>query len=199
MGLRVGLTGSMGSGKTTVASIFKNLGAFVIDADEICRELSLPHQPAWREILDAFGTSILNEDQSIDRKKLAHIVFNDKTQKTQLENILHPKVISQEARLSGEIFKKNPQSIIIIEAALLIESGNHRRMNKVIVVTCDDEKLISRAMGSMTREEAQKRVRVQMPQEEKLRRADYVLQNNGNRENLTKKVQELFIELKTLN
>lgn len=199
MGLRVGLTGSMGSGKTTVASIFKNLGAFVIDADEICRELSLPHQPAWREILGAFGTSILNEDQSIDRKKLAHIVFNDKTQKTQLENILHPKVISQEARLSGEIFKKNPQSIIIIEAALLIESGNHRRMNKVIVVTCDDEKLISRAMGSMTREEAQKRVQVQMPQEEKLRWADYVLQNNGNRENLTKKVQELFIELKTLN
>ena len=200
MGLRVGLTGSMGSGKTTVASIFKNLGAVVLDADQICRDLVLPTKPAWQEVIDAFGTGILNEDQSIDRKKLAHIVFNDDAQKKQLENILHPKVISEEMRLSREIFQKDPQSIIIIEAALLIESGNYRQMDKVIVVTCDEEKLIRRAMArsSMTLEEAQKRVQSQMSQEEKSQRADYILKNDGSMEDLTKKVQELFNELKTL-
>lgn len=198
MGLIVGLTGSMGSGKTTAASLFKDLGASVIDADAICRELVLPNQLAWKEITHTFGNAVLKEDKTIDRIKLADIVFNDKTQKALLENILHPKVIDEEMRLCGEIFKINPQAIVVIDAALLIESGNYKKVDKVIVVTCDPESLICRAIkrSSLTREEAILRIQNQMPQEEKIKKADYILQNDGNQEDFRTKVQKLYAELK---
>lgn len=199
MGLIVGLTGSMGSGKTTAASIFKELGAFIIDADAICRELVLPNRPAWEEIIYAFGKSIIKDDQNIDRTKLADIVFSEPAKKERLEKILHPKVIEEEMRLCRQILKERPQSIVIIEAALLIESGNYRKVDKVIVVICDQESLVLRAMerSSLTREKAKLRIQNQMPQEEKIERADYILENNGNREDFKTKVQELFAELKT--
>lgn len=198
MGLIVGLTGSMGSGKTTAASLFKDLGASVIDADAICRELVLPNQPAWEEITRQFGKVVLKEDKTIDRIKLADIVFNDKTQKALLENILHPKVIDEEMRLCSEIFKADPQAIVIIDAALLIESGNYKKVDKVIVVTCDPESLIQRAIkrSSWTREEALLRIQNQMPQEEKVKKADSILQNDGALEDFKTKVQKLYAELK---
>jgi dephospho-CoA kinase len=198
MGLIVGLTGSMGSGKTTAASILAELGARIIDADVICRELVLPNQPAWEEITHTFGKAILKEDLTIDRTQLANIVFNDKNKKTLLENILHPKVIEEEMRLCGQIFKTDPQSIVVIDAALLIESGNYKKVDKVIVVTCDQENLIRRAMkrSSLTREEAKLRIQNQMPQEEKIKLADYILQNDGNHEDFKAKVQNLYTELK---
>jgi dephospho-CoA kinase len=199
MGLIVGLTGSMGSGKTTAASILKELGASIIDADAICRELVLPNQPAWEEITHTFGKAILNEDQTIDRTRLANIVFSDKSKKILLENILHPKVFAEEMRLCGQIFKDDPQSVVIIDAALLIESGNLKKVDKVIVVTCDQESLIRRAMkrSTLTREEATLRIQNQMPQEEKVKHADYILQNDGNHEDFKAKVQKLYTELKT--
>jgi len=198
MGLIVGLTGSMGSGKTTAAGLFKELGARIIDADAICRELVLPHQPAWEDIVRGFGKTILKEDHTIDRAKLAGIVFNDKNQKGLLENILHPKVIEEEMRLCAQIFESDPQSIIVIDAALLIESGNYEKVDKVIVVTCDRESLIRRAMerSSLTREEAGLRIQSQMPQEEKVKKADYVLPNDGTRENLQTGVEKIYTELK---
>jgi dephospho-CoA kinase len=199
MGLIVGITGSMGSGKTTAASLFNDLGAHIIDADAICRELVLPNQPACEEITHTFGKAILKEDKTIDRIKLADIVFNDKTQKALLENILHPKVIDEEMRLCVEIFKADPQAIVMIDAALLIESGNYKKVDKVIVVTCDPESLIRRAMkrSTLTREEALLRIQNQMPQEEKLKKADYILQNDGSQEDLKTKVQKLYVELKS--
>lgn len=201
MGLIVGLTGSMGSGKTTAASIFKELGAFIIDADAICRELVIPNRPAWEEIIHSFGKAILKDDQNIDRSKLADIVFSEPAKKKLLENILHPKVIEEEMRLCRQILKEHPQSIIIIEAALLIESGNYRKVDKVIVVTGDHESLILRAMerSSLTREKAILRIQSQMPQEEKVKRADYILENDGTREDFKTKVHELYAELKASN
>jgi len=201
MGLIVGLTGSMGSGKTTAASIFKELGAFIIDADAICRELVIPNRPAWEEIIHSFGKTILKDDQNIDRPKLADIVFSEPEKKKLLENILHPKVIEEEMRLCRQILKEHPQSIIIIEAALLIESGNYRKVDKVIVVTGDHESLILRAMerSSLTREKAKLRIQNQMPQEEKVKRADYILENDGTREDFKTKVHELYAELKASN
>lgn len=200
MGLIVGLTGSMGSGKTTAASLFKDLGASVIDADTICRELVHPNQPAWEEIIHTFGKAILKEDKTIDRIKLADIVFNDKTQKASLENILHPKVIDEEMRLCGEIFKADPQAIVMIDAALLIESGNYKKVDIVIVVTCATENLIQRAMkrSGLTREEAKLRIQNQMSQEEKVKLADYVLQNDGNQEDFKPKVKKLYADLKAV-
>ncbi len=132
MGLLVGLTGTMGSGKSTTASILKKMGAFNIDADALCRDLVQPNRPAWKEVVQAFGEKILQgNDQEIDRGKLAQIVFNDKAKKKQLENILHPRVIKEEKKVAEQIFKDHPEAIVIVEAALLIESGNHRRMDKI--------------------------------------------------------------------
>lgn len=201
MGLLVGLTGTMGSGKSTTASILKKMGAFNIDADALCRDLVQPNRPAWKEVVQAFGEKILQgNDQEIDRGKLAQIVFNDKAKKKQLENILHPRVIKEEKKLAEQIFKDHPEAIVIVEAALLIESGNHRRMDKTIVVTCDEEQSIQRAMkrSSLNREEAISRIQNQMPQAEKIKEADYVLQNSSKQEELEVKVQALYTELKTL-
>lgn len=201
MGLLVGLTGTMGSGKSTTASILKKMGAFIIDADAICRELVQPNRPAWKEVVQTFGEKILQgNDQEIDRGKLAQIVFNDKTKKKQLENILHPRVITEEKKLAEQIFKDHSEAIVIVEAALLIESGNHRRMDKTIVVTCDEEQSIQRSMkrSFLSRDEAISRIQNQMPQAEKIKEADYVLQNNSKQEDLEVKVQALYSELKTL-
>jgi len=201
MGLLVGLTGTMGSGKSTTASILKKFGAFIIDADAICRELVQPNRPAWKEVVQTFGKDVLQVDgQEIDRGKLAQIIFDDEAKKKQLENILHPKVITEEKKLAEQIFKDHPDTIVVVEAALLIESGNHRRMDKTIVVTCDEEQSIQRAMkrSSLSRDEAISRIQNQMPQVEKIKEADYVLQNNSKQEDLEVKVQALYAELKVL-
>jgi len=201
MGLLVGLTGTMGSGKSTTASILKKLGAFIIDADAICRDLVLPNRPAWKEVVQTFGKDVLQVDgQEIDRGKLAQIIFNDKTKKKQLENILHPRVIKEEKKLAEQTFKDHPEAIVIVEAALLIESGNHRRMDKSIVVTCDEEQSIQRAMkrSSLSRDEAISRIQNQMPQADKIKAADYILQNNSKQGDLEVKVQALYSELKVL-
>jgi dephospho-CoA kinase len=201
MGLLVGLTGTMGSGKSTTASILKKMGAFIIDADALCRDLVQPNRPAWKEVVQTFGEKVLQgTDQEIDRGKLAQIVFNDKTKMKLLENILHPRVVKEEKKLAEQIFKDHPEAIVIVEAALLIESGNHRRMDKTIVVTCDEEQSIQRTMkrSSLNRDEAISRINNQMPQAEKIKEADYVLQNNSEQEELKVKVKTLYSELKTL-
>lgn len=201
MGLLVGLTGTMGSGKSTTASILKKLGAFIIDADAICRDLVQPHQPAWKEIIQTFGDEIRQaDDPNIDRGKLANIIFNDKDKKKQLESILHPKVIAEEKKLAEQIFRDHPESIVVVEAALLIESGNDQKMDKTIVVICDEEQSIQRAMkrSSLSREDAISRIQNQMPQNEKIKSADYVLLNNSNQTDLELKVQALYSQLKLL-
>ena len=201
MGLLVGLTGTMGSGKTTTASLLKEMGAFIIDADVICHDLVFPNNPAWEEVIHTFGKEILqNDHQTIDRAKLGRIIFNDKVKKDQLEKILHPKVIAEEIRLSEQVFRDYPKSIVVIEAALLIESGSENRMDKVVVVTSDEEQSIQRGMKrcSLTRKEVISRIRNQMPQVEKIKKADYVIQNNGSQEEFKIKVQGLYSELKAL-
>lgn len=201
MGLLVGLTGTMGSGKSTSAAMLKEIGAFIVDADVICRDLVHPNRSAWKEIIQAFGNEILQTDQeTIDRGKLAKIIFNDNEKKEQLEKILHPKVIAEEMKLADQIFKDHPEAIVVVEAALLIESGNHKKMDKVVVVTCDEEQSIQRAMrrSSLSREEVASRIHKQMPQSEKIKFANYVLRNNGSQEEFKNEVQALFSELKAL-
>ncbi len=201
MGLLVGLTGTMGSGKTTAASMLKELGAYIIDADAICRDLVLPDRPAWKEIVKTFGEDILQTNhQDIDRRKLADIIFNDKNKKIQLEKILHPEVIAEEIKSANLIFKKNPEAIVVVEAALLIESGNDQRMDKIIVVSCEEEQSIERAMkrGFLSRDEAISRIQNQMPQEKKVKTADYILENNSSQTDFKTKVQALYSELKSL-
>lgn len=198
MSLLVGLTGGMGSGKTLAASFFKELGAHIIDADVVCRELVRPGQPAWLEIKEDFGEEILSADQTIDRAKLAEIVFNDKSNKEALEKILHPRVFDEEQRVYQEIRNNEPDAVVVIDAALLIESGNFERMDRVIVVRCDEETQIRRVMdrSSLSREDVQKRIRGQMSLEEKVRKADYVLENNFSIEDFRSESRKLFLQLK---
>lgn len=201
MGLLVGLTGTMGCGKSTSAAMLKEMGAFIIDADVICRDLVHPNRFAWKEIIQAFGNEILHADQeTIDRGKLAEIIFNDSEKKEQLEKILHPKVIAEEMNLADKFFTDHPGAIVVVEAALLIESGNHQKMDKVVVVTCDEEQSIQRAMRrcSLSREEVASRIHKQMPQSQKIEKAHYVLNNNGSPEEFKTKVQALYLELKAL-
>lgn len=200
MALLVGLTGGMGSGKTTVAQLFKALGAYTLDADEICRSLVEPEKPAWREVVDLLGKGILRDDHTLDRRKVADIVFKDPEKKKALEAILHPRVMEEEQAIFRDILKSDPRALVIIDAALLIESENYRKVDKVIVIACDEKTQLDRIMAKKTfsREDAQRRLQQQMPLEEKIQFADYVVHNDSELSELKKKVEGLFHQLKQL-
>jgi len=198
--LLAGLTGGMGSGKTTVGKLFKALGAYVLDADEICRSLVEPGKPAWREIIDLLGNGILKDDQTLDRRKIADIVFNDPENKKALEAILHPRVMEKEQAIYKDILKSDPGALVIIDATLLIESENYRKVDKVIVIACDEETQLHRIMdqNKFSRQDAQRRLQQQMPLEEKIKFADYLLHNDSGLSELKEKVEALFHQLKQL-
>jgi len=198
--LLAGLTGGMGSGKTTIGQMFRDLGAHVIDADKISRALVEPGKPAWQEIVDLLGKSVLRDDQTLDRGKIADIVFNDTKKKEGLEAILHPRVMEEEQRLFDGIRNRDPSALVIIDAALLIESGNHRKVQKVIVIACGEETRIQRIMAkkNFTREDAERRLRQQMPLKDKIKYADYVLHNDSGFPELKEKVEALFHQLKEM-
>lgn len=200
LSLLVGLTGGMGSGKTLAASYFKDLGAFVLDADLICRKLVEPGQPASSEISDAFGKDVFTASGDLDRKRLAEIVFGDIEKKRILEGILHPRVFEFEKLEFEAICKKHPDAVVIVDAAMLIESGNYKKMDKVIVITSDEKNRINRilARSDMSEEEVTARIKNQMPSEEKVRYADFVLENSLGKDNLQSKVKDLHAKLALL-
>ena len=200
MALLVGLTGGIGSGKTLAASMFRELGAHIIDADILSRELVCPEQPAWKEIVEVFGNEILSADRSVDRAKLADIIFNDKNKKESLESIIHPKVFEEEQRIYEEIRSKDPHAVVIVDAPLLIESGNYQKMDRTIVVSCDEEIQIRRAMEMtrLSREQVDARLRNQMSLDEKRKKADWVLENDSTIDSLKLKVESLYQQIKAL-
>ncbi|MDC1122479.1 dephospho-CoA kinase [Nitrospinaceae bacterium] len=200
MSLLVGLTGGMGSGKTLSASFFKDLGAFILDADLICRKLVEPGQAAWKEIEAVFGKEIFTESGNLDRKKLADIIFGDPEKKQTLEDILHPKVFEFERLEYDAIRKEHPNALVIVDAALLIESGNYKKMDKVIVVNSDEKNRINRilARSELSRDEIADRIKNQMPSDEKVRYADFVLENSLDKGNLLSKVIDIHTKLTLL-
>jgi dephospho-CoA kinase len=187
----------MGSGKTLVASTFKKLGAFIIDADILCRELVLRGQPALDLIVQTFGPDILDSAGNLDRKKMAAIIFDDAKRKQDLENILHPLVFSEEEKIYREIHQQNPQALVIIDAALLIESGNYKNVDKVVLVACDVETQVQRVLkrSAFNREEVLDRIRSQMPLAEKRKFADYIIDNSSTEEDLRESVEKLSQKL----
>lgn len=200
MSLLVGLTGGMGSGKTLSASFFKDLGAFILDADLICRKLVEPGQAAWKEIEAVFGKEIFTGSGNLDRRKLADIIFGDPEKKQTLEDILHPKVFEFERLEYDAIRKEHPNALVIVDAALLIESGNYKKMDKVIVVNSDEKNRISRilARSELSRDEIADRIKNQMPSDEKVRYADFVLENSLDKGNLLSKVIDIHTKLALL-
>jgi dephospho-CoA kinase len=175
--LRVGLTGSIGVGKSFVASVFTELGCHVLDADQTAREVVLPGTPGLAALTKEFGEEILNSDGMLNRKQLASIVFVDESQRQRLNHILHPFIIARQDEILNEWERNDPNGIGIVDAALMIESGGYKRFDKLIVVHCRPEVQLERLMlrDHLSREEAQRRIDSQMPQEEKQKFADYLI------------------------
>jgi len=196
--LIVGLTGGVASGKTAVSQVLGEEGAYIIDADQIARELVQPHKPAWNEIIRAFGKEILQEDRSVDRKELADKIFADPEQRKVLNQILHPRIKEEIARRAREIGQKNPEAIVVIDAPLLVELGMHHNVDRLIVVTSTQTQQMERLKKRDGRspEEALRLLSSQMPVEEKEKLADFVVRNEGSLEEMKKRAKEVFKELK---
>jgi len=176
--MRIGLTGSFGSGKTTISEFFREYGARIIDADEIAREITKKRSEACRKIIRAFGEEFYNPDQSLNRKKLAAFVFSNPKALKKLEQIVHPLVRKRELELL-EQYKQDP--LVVLSVPLLFEKKLDAFVDKVVVVALSKEeryKRIGRNYG-LSRKEIDERLNNQMPQEEKILRADYVIDNNG--------------------
>ena len=195
--LLVGLTGGIGSGKSEVAKIFKRLGAHLIDADELAREAVRTGSPTLKRIVEVFGPDVLNPDGTLDRTKLARWVFEDSEKRELLNSIVHPFVFMEEERRRKEIVQKNPKAIILFDAALLIETGSDQLMDKVILVTIDRRKQISRIMkrDELTREEAIRRIEAQMPQAKKKGKADYMIDGGQPLTAIEDQIRKIYEEL----
>ncbi len=196
--LIVGLTGGVASGKTALSQVLKEEGAYIIDADQIARELVQPYTPAWNELVRSFGKEILQGDGSIHRKKLAEKVFTDPEKRKLLNRILHPRIKEEMDRRAREIGQKDPEAIVVIDAPLIVELGNHREMDKLIVVTSTPTQQIERLKerDGINSEEALRILSSQMPAEEKVKLADYVIRNEGSLEETKESVKEVFKELR---
>ena len=198
--LIVGLTGGVASGKSTVSNILREEGAYLIDADQIARDLVQPHTPTWHELIKTFGEEILQPDGSIHRKKLAAIVFSNPEKRSLLNRILHPRIKEETQRRLKEIGQKDPEAVVVIDAALLVETGDYREMDRLIVVHSTEAQQIERLRerDGASEEEALRIVSAQMPLGEKLKVADFVIRNEGSLEETRQRAQEVFQELKRL-
>src|SRR5574337_64838 len=192
----VGLTGGIGSGKSTVAAMFRRLGATVIDADQVAHELVEPDRPLFEAVVLAFGREVVGADGRIDRRRLGAIVFADPTARKRLEELLHPAIIEEcerrirQAEVSGT-------AVCLIDAALLIESGWHARFDAAILVEASEALRLDRLVRSrgLSQDDAMLRIRSQMPQAEKRRHAGYVIENEGPLEETERQVQAVWEQL----
>jgi len=190
----IGLTGGITSGKSVVASMFKELGAHIIDADQISREVMKPGAEAYKKVVATFGKEILKDDQSIDRKKLGDLVFGDREKMARLNECSHPSIFHVIDKTIEGIRDENPDTLIIVDAALLIETGAYKKFDTLIVVYTDEATQIKRLQerDGLSEEEAKKRIASQMPLKEKLRYADFVIHNQRNLETTRKQVNAIF-------
>ena len=176
--LRVGFTGGIASGKSTIMRKFAELGVVTIDADAVVAKLYQPGNAGHDAILRTYGTEMLLPNGEIDRKKLADRAFSNSFEAQKLNALIHPLVIAEEERMMRRHDAED--AIHIVEATLLLESGGKQRYNRIVVVDVPPDVQLERALGrGMTREEAQRRIAHQMPREERLRQADYVIDNSG--------------------
>ena len=195
--LRVGLTGSIGVGKSFVASVFVELGCHVLDADQTAREVVMPGTPGLKALTEAFGEDILTADGTLDRKRLGSLIFADQSQRERLNHILHPFIIARQDEIMNAWEAKDPDGIGIIDAALMIESGGYKRFDKLIVVHCRPEVQLERLMlrDKLSRDEALRRISAQMPQEEKQRFADYLIDTSDGFESTRSRTVEVYQQL----
>lgn len=194
-----GLTGTIGTGKSTVAAMFGKLGAFIIDADKIAHDVVEPDKPAWQSIVQTFGQAILNKDRTINRKKLADIVFNDKDKLQTLNSIVHPAVLTEISKLVEQRKAVDPEGLIVKDIPLLLELGPEaaRMLAQVIIVVhCSPQVQLQRLIKrGMSESDAESRIRNQMPVEEKIKFADFVVYNDGSLEETRRQVVAIYNKL----
>ena len=194
-----GVTGTIGTGKSTVARMFAKLGAFVIDHDKISREVVEPGKPAWQTIVDSFGKDVLNADRSINRQALAGIVFSDPAKLQKLNSIVHPAVLGEDRRRVEEMKRIDPDGLIIKDVPLLLEAGPeiaHLLVEKIIVVFASPDVQLKRLIArGMPEEDARNRIRTQLPVSEKTGYADFVIDNDGTLDDTMQQVKDIYSKL----
>ncbi len=190
--LIIGLTGNIGCGKSATAGIFEEMGAYVIEADRV-GHLILKREEVKEELVELFGESILDKEGKVSRKKLRGVVFKDKSKLKKLNSILHPLI----GQVVKEKIKSSPKKVVVVEAALIFEAGWESLMNKIVVVNCSKDKQIERIIKdtSLTKDEIEAVMRAQLPSSEKIFRADFVLENEGDLTHLRKDVEKLWVKL----
>ena len=195
--LLVGLTGGIGTGKSTVSRMFRDLGSLIIDADLLAREVVEPGEPAYEKIVAEFGKRILEPDGRIDRRKLGALVFGDEAKRKRLEALTHPEIRSRYAGILKELTVQRFDGIVIFDAALLVEAGGARNMDRLVVVSADEAAQRKRLMvrDDISEEEAAQRIRSQMPLAEKIKQAHYVIDNLGSHEATERQVKEVHERL----
>jgi dephospho-CoA kinase len=195
--LLVGLTGGIATGKSTVSAMLARHGAVIIDADVLAREVVEPGQPALAEIVREFGRAVLQPDGTLDRKRLGAVVFGDPERRRRLEAITHPAIRERFARRLAGLMSSGFDGVVIFDAPVMIESGNDRNMDTVVVVATDEETQIRRLMArdGIEREDALRKVRSQMPIAEKARLADHVIDNSGDRAATEAAVERVWHDL----
>jgi dephospho-CoA kinase len=198
--LKVGLTGGIAAGKSIVGEMFVRLGAHLIQADQISHQLMQPGQSVHKEVVRHFGSAILNPDQTVNRPKLAEAAFSGRIQ--ELNQIVHPAVVKRQREWMDEIGQSDPHAIAIVEAALILEAGFEGDFDRLIVVTCRPEQRAQRWAQRMNLDEEKARLEVtrrmaaQLPDEAKIKAADYVVDNSGSLDETQKQAGEIFAKLK---
>lgn len=205
--LKVGLTGGIASGKSAVGEMFVALGAHLIQADAISHELMQPGETVYLEVVRHFGDEILNPDGTVNRTRLAEAAFgasgtNQPSRIQELNQIVHPAVIRRQKEWMAEVGRRNPRAIAVVEAALILEAGAKKDFDRLVVVTCRPEQRIQRWAARVgvdeetARREVTRRMAAQFPDEEKIKAADYVIDNSGSLDETRKRVEQVCVELK---
>lgn len=201
--LRVGLTGGVACGKTTVAEMLRRRGAHVIYADEIAHQLLAPGQPVYEEVVKEFGSGVLQPDGRIDRARLADAAFG-RGRVQELNKIIHPPVITRQEQWMDEVGQKDAHAIAVVEAALILEAKVGRRFDKLVVVTCKPEQKAERYAArhrisvEAARAEVARRSAAQLPDAQKAAAAHFLIDNSGSREETERQVDKVFAELQQL-
>jgi dephospho-CoA kinase len=198
--LRVGLTGSIAVGKSFVSSALAGLGCRVLDADETAREVVAPGTEGLRAVVVAFGADVLDAEGKLDRARLGAVVFADEEKRRLLNSILHPIIIAAQDDWMRAREREDPHGVAVIDAALMIETGSYKRFDQIVVVHCLPEAQLERLMkrNGLTREEAKRRVAAQMSQEEKMRRADFLIDTSDGFDDTRRRVEQVYEKLRGL-
>jgi len=199
--LRVGLTGGLASGKSFVGRALADSGCFLIQADLLGRQVLEQGGETYEQVVKTFGNQILDPDGKINRRRLAKIVFSDPEQLAKLNALVHPRVKERERDLADEFAREHPDGIAVTEAAILVETGSYRDYDRLIVAFCRPEQQIERSMerDGVSREEVLNRLSRQMPLEEKVKHADFIIDTSGSKENTLQQVRTVYEALRKLN